>query len=170
MSPLQAEFAARLSRIEDKAATRSVTFFVGQDETHVIERSPRRRAASRKGPSAMALPLAFTLGCLAYAAGLYARFRLDDSLPALDPQRDMLVSLLAGLCIVFLIGQMDGLDRSRLRFAKVVGVLVSALAFHNLVHVYPSTFAEVFSDQWVASVIETTSPASIAWQGRSIVF
>ncbi len=170
MSPHQVEFAERLSRIEAKAATRSVTFFVGLDETHVIERSPRGRPASRSRPSPMALPLAFTLGCAAYAAGLYARFRLDEAVPVLDPQRDMLVSLLAGLAIAYMIGQMDGLDRSRLRFAKVVGVLVSALAFHNLVHVYPSTFAEMFSDQWVASVIETTAPGSIAWQGSSIVF
>jgi hypothetical protein len=50
-----------------------------------------------------------------------------------------------------------------------MGVLAAIVSFHNLVHLYPAQFADMFSPTFVQQVVTTTDANSIIWRGKSFV-
>jgi hypothetical protein len=177
MTPQQAEFTARLARIEAAAGKRSTTLYVGPDESYVLDRPVRRRNRSAllvmMGNAAypLSLVLSFLVGFLAFGIGRYIRFHLTGAADAPpDPDTEMLIEVCSGLVIAAMLGQFDRMKSFEYLVAKSLGVVVALLTFHNLVHEFPEQFKMLFSPIWVTKVVTQTEPFSLVWRGISFTF
>ena len=177
MTPQEAEFTARLARIEAAAGQRKATLYVGPDESYVLDRPERRRqpnglvALLLNASYPLSMVLAFGLGFLAYAIGRYVRFHLTGvgGAPP-DPDTEMLLQLGTGLAIAAVMGAADRMKAFEYLIAKSLGVVIGLLSFHNLVHLYPEEFKLLFSQIWVTKLVTTTEPFSLLWRGISFTF
>ena len=177
MTPQEVEFAARVARIEASAGSRKATLYVGLDETYVLDRPSRKPPPSRtmtlicNAGYPLSMVLSFVMGFLAFGLGRYLRYHIQGMPdPGADLDVEALVEVSIGLIITLLVGQFDRLRSSEQMVAKVLGVVCALLTFHNLVHMYPGVFDQLFSKLWVTRVITTTAPQSIAWRGISFAF
>ena len=177
MTPQQAEFTARLARIEAASGQRKATLYVGPDESFVLDRPERRRQTSGlvalllNASYPLSMVMAFGLGFLAFAIGRYIRFHLTgvgETPP--DPDMEMVLQLGTGLAIAAVLGAVDQMKAFEYLIAKSLGVVAGLLAFHNLVHVYPDQFKLLFSPIWVTKMVTTTEPFSLLWRGISFTF
>lgn len=177
MTPQQAEFTARLARIEAAAGGRKTTLYVGPDEHYVFDRPERSRRRSgviavlMNASYPLSMVLAFGLGVLAFAIGRCIRFHLTGVAEAPpDPDTEMLLQLGTGLAIAAVMGAVDQMKAFEYMIAKSLGVVAGLLAFHNLVHLYPDLFKVLFSPIWVTKTVTTTEPFSLLWRGISFTF
>jgi hypothetical protein len=176
ITPQQAEFAARLARIEADGG-RKATIFVGLDESFVLDRSQKKQ---RRAPVAgmlvnalypLSMVLSFGMGGVAYAIGRYIRFHLSGVSDApVDPDIEMLIDMAAGLVIGLLLSQIDRMKLPEQKVAKAFGVIFGMLTFHNFVHLYPEPFTKLFSELWVTRLISSTEAHSLLWRGISFTF
>ena len=176
MTPQEAEFAARLARIEAGGASRRATIFVGLDESYVIDRTRSVRAsgaATLLGNAGypLSIMVAFFFGCVAYATGRLLRFHMSGAADTpFTPDVEMAIDLATGLMISLLFSQIDGMRLSEQKIAKTFGVIFGMLTFHNLVHMYPDIFTRLFSELWVSKLIVSTKAYSLLWRGISFTF
>lgn len=175
MSAHQAEFQARLARIQAGKGFTKTTVYVGMDTAFTYLPQGRRKAgmAQVAGNMGLALgfPMAMAVGFLSFGLQRYAAFVLGDR-P--DPQANADVELLKMAAMAFGIAVVAGhLMRLRdrgLLVAKALGVLGGMLFFHNLVHLWPQLFERMFSPLWVAQLLAETQPHSLLWRGVCFPF
>ncbi|PZQ99521.1 MAG: hypothetical protein DI533_02290 [Cereibacter sphaeroides] len=178
MTSQEAEFAARIARIEAASAGKGkTTLYVGVDESYVFDRPTRRgppgglMAALQNAGYPLSVILSFALGAFAFCVGRYIRYQLSGMAETkTDPDVEMLIDLMVGVAIALLMGQLDRLKSYEQLIAKSLGVVFALLTFHNLVHMYPDEFSLLFSPLWVSKILATTEPHSILWRGISFVF
>ncbi|WP_323764182.1 hypothetical protein [Marinovum sp.] len=167
----QASFQARIARINSGKVSCMPQPGVS-DGTGSCWVSPRAAGQMRrKTRSAAAHPLApfwaLFLGLLAFVLSQLAGFHLLD-LPDPEMTADMHLVLDA-------VGAMAVLTALSMLFSAPSGTLVIRLAgialamctMHNLVHMQPELFAQVFSARWVEDVRSATAPGSILFRGVS---
>lgn len=170
------EFLSRLSRIEAGIGSSKSTLYVGVDGT--IMASSKDSAKLKK--QAAALPskplglfgaiLSVCFGTLAVVMALYLRYTITGEVGPLN-NADITMAINGG--VAFAIALFGGfmLRMPLLKYIPVsaIGVLAGVVGFHNLVHVYPSQFADLFSPVWVEQVLTTTPANSIIWRGDNYV-
>jgi hypothetical protein len=149
------------------------TIYIGMNETlEVLPQTQAKRKARAESRGFLFLPLTMAfcvlVGGLAYAAVRFGRFRFmaEQGLPA---ETDTTIWLqnggaAAGLAVVLAI--ILGL-RSPFRLLCVLGGVALAMAgFHNLVHLYPEAFAQVFSPEWVSRLRLSAPNESWLYMGQ----
>jgi hypothetical protein len=153
MSLSNPDFNARIARIAAGTGSSKSTIFVGLDEVYQIT---YRRRGSNAGPAAalgstlmpVFIAMAMGLGVLAFGLATWIRFQMmGQGAGVSDPMTEMGVQ--AGAAIM---------------------AVATMFFYHNAVHIFPDTFAQMFSQSWVDLVQATTKPQSIVWQGRSFTF
>lgn len=170
----KSEFLARLARIESGTASSKSTLFVGLNETILVNKKANakllKKAAAvpqkRLGP--LEVLLCVLLGVFSLVLGLYIRFSITGSgNPLGSPDIEMAINGGLGLTITLFSGYLLRMPLLKMVPVGAVGVMAGVMAFHNLVHIYPEKFAEMFSPIWVDQVIKTTDANSIIWRGVS---
>jgi hypothetical protein len=74
------------------------------------------------------------------------------------------------LAVAFMIARAMPFRARMLKTVMAVTAVSTMFFYHNAVHMFPDTFAQVFSPSWVELVQSTTLPNSLLWQGRSHTF
>ena len=170
------EFLSRLSRIESGVGSSKSTLYVGIDGT--IMASSKDNAKLKK--QAVLIPakpmgifggiVSVAFGVIALGIALFLRFSMTGQAGPLD-NSDFLMAQNGGvaLAIALFCGYM--VKMPMLKYAPIcaVGVLAGLVGYHNLVHVYPTEFAQMFSPVWVEQVVSATAPNSIIWRGETFV-
>lgn len=177
MSSQNAEFTARLARIEQGTGTTKATVFMGLDESFRVDdmaafrKSIAQAEAPRTGSGATALPLlvGLLIGISAQIAWRLIEFHLNG-MPGADIDRDqaMVVSGAMGLLIAVFPCWALRIARTGPLMAAVLGVGLSLCALHNAVHLRPDLFEPLFSAAWVSDVLTRTEPQSLLWGSRII--
>lgn len=170
------EFLARLSRIEAGVGSSKSTLYVGLDETYQVDSkaSAKLKKGIEKQPAKplgiFGMVLSAGLGAVALVVALYLRFAITgEAGPLGNTDAAMVTNGGIGLAVAFFSGYM--LKMPMLKFVPIsaVGVLAGLVSFHNLVHIYPSQFANVFSPTWVDQVVSATEANTIIWRGETFV-
>ena len=110
------------------------------------------------------------LGIVALGMALYLRFTFSsDATPIDNSDVNLVINGCLGMMIALGTGFMLRMPLLTFTPVSAIGVLAGLVGFHNLVHFYPSQFAELFSPVWVEQVVAATDPNSIIWRGVSFV-
>ncbi len=170
------EFMARLNRIEKGIGSSKSTLYVGLDETIMAdskqsEKLKKQAAAVPVKPLGMfGIMVSLISGLLAVGTALYLRFLLTgEAGPQDNVDMTMAVNGGAALLIALFAGFMLKMPLVRFSPVAAIGILAGVVGFHNLVHLYPAQFAEVFSPVWVEQVVNATPANSIIWRGQTFV-
>jgi hypothetical protein len=175
-SSQQADFAARIARIQSGASSSKHTIFVGMDDSFEM---PERRRGSRNAPAAglanalypLSVLAVLGLGVMSHGLAMVARFWLSG-LPKVrqNPDVEMLTQFVLGFLVALLIARALKIKARELALARSIGVVLAVLLFHNAVHLWPDLFARLFSPIWVADVLSFTEPRSVFLRGISLTF
>ena len=176
MSARHAEFHDRLARIQSGAGFTKATVYVGLDQAFSYT-PPNRRRNNGLGDVianagyALSFPFCMMMGFLAHGFERYASYVLSG-MP--DPQANIDVEMVkiavTGSAIALVATYLMGLRDHRLLVAKLLGVAIGMLFFHNAVHLWPHVFEAAFSPRWVAQVTSHTEYSSIYWRGITFPF
>ena len=170
------EFISRLARIESGVGSSKSTLYVGVDGT--IMASSKDNAKLKKQAAAVpAKPMgifgamfSLVFGAMALGLTLYLRFSFTGQVGPLDnSDLVMLENGGAALVIALFCGYMVKMPMLKYTPVCAVGVMVALVGFHNLVHTYPTHFAQMFSPVWVEQVVSATPANSIIWRGETFV-
>lgn len=114
---------------------------------------------------------AFFLGLLAVFFSRFARVHL---LGGADPESDMMLALVAdgamAMALGFMFKQGFKVEGKEWVAAQTFGVSVMVASMHNLVHLFPYTFALIFTPEWVELVLSYTELRSLQIGGRAFPF
>jgi hypothetical protein len=175
MSAHQAEFQARLARIQAGKGFTKTTVYVGMDTAFTYLPQGRRKAgmAQVAGNMGLALgfPMAMAVGFLSFGLERYFAFVLGgqpDPRASIDIEMLKMAATAFGIAVVA--SHLMGLRDRGLLVAKAIGVAGGMLFFHNLVHIWPQVFERMFSSLWVAKVLAETQPHSLLWRGVCFPF
>lgn len=170
------DFLARLARIEKGTGSSKSTLYVGVDGT--VMASSRANAKLKKQAAAVpSTPIgligaifSIAFGAAALGLTLYLRFSFTGEPGPLD-NSDMTMAINGGAALIMALFSGFMIKMPMLKFAPacVLGVMLGLVGFHNLVHVYPTQFAEMFSPIWVDTVVSSTEANSIIWRGKTFV-
>jgi hypothetical protein len=149
------------------------TIYIGMNETlEVLPQTQAKRRERAESYGLLFLPVTIAVsvlvGGLAYAAVRFGRFRFmaEQGLP---PETDTTIWLQNGgaaALLALVLAMVLGL-RSPFRLLCVLGGVALAMAgFHNVVHLYPDTFAQVFSPEWVSRVRLSAPNESWLYMGQ----
>lgn len=170
------EFTARLARIESGVGSSKSTLYVGVEGT--ILASDRANAKLKKQAKAVpAKPLGLLgmtfsalFGTVALGMARYLRFAVTgEAGPLNNADLPMAINGSAALAIALFCGAMVRMPMAKFAGAATVGILAGIVGYHNLVHVYPAQFANMFSPVWVEQVVTNTAANSIIWRGQTFV-
>lgn len=135
------------------------TIYIGLNET--LEVLPQTQAAKRaRAENMWWLYLPFTMafaalvGASSYVAVRAARFHLMKDQVAL-PETDTNFWLQNGgaaAVLALVLAMIFGLRSPFRLLCVLLGVGAAMAGFHNLVHMYPDLFAQVFSPEWVSQL------------------
>jgi hypothetical protein len=172
----KAEFQARLARIESGTGSSKSTLYVGLDESYLVSNKTnaklqKRAAAEPPKPLGLfGILVAITLGVLSLGLAIYLQFTMTGNASPLD-KSDITLAINGGLGLTIALFGGYLLKMPMMKFTPVaaIGVLAALVSFHNLVHLYPAQFAEMFSPTFVEQVVTTTDANSIIWRGKSFV-
>jgi hypothetical protein len=172
----KAEFQARLARIETGTGSSKSTLFVGLDESYLVSNKTnaklqKRAAAEPPKPLGLfGIFIAMILGALSLAIAVYLQFTMTGDASPLD-NSDVTMAINGGLGLTIALFGGYMLKMPMLKFVPLtaMGVLAAIVSFHNLVHLYPAQFADMFSPTFVQQVVTTTDANSIIWRGKSFV-
>lgn len=170
------EFLSRLARIESGAGSSKSTLYIGVDGT-VMATSKLNAKLQKQATATPAKPLGVVgallsaaFGIIALGLALYVRFLVTGQAGPLD-NADLTMAMNGGaaLGIAIFAGFMLKMPLLKYTPLSVVGIMVGLVGFHNLVHVYPTQFADLFSPVWVEQVVSSTPANSIIWRGQTFV-
>ncbi len=170
------EFLARLNRIEKGTGSSKSTLYVGVDGTYLAT-SKSNAKLQRQATAAPAKPLGLfgltvsgIVGMLAVGVALYLRFLITGE-AGQTGNVDAIMAMNGGvaLSIAWFAGFMLRMPLMKYAPLASIGVLAGVVGFHNLVHFYPSQFADLFSPVWVEQVVTATPANSIIWRGQTFV-
>lgn len=170
------EFLSRLARIEAGVGSSKSTLYVGVDGT-IMASSKDNAKLKKQAITTPARPLGLfggmfsvVFGAMALGIALYLRFSLTGQAGSLD-NPDLFMAQNGGVALVLAVFCGYMVKMPMLKYAPIcaVGVLAGLVGYHNLVHVYPTEFAQMFSAMWVEQVVTATSPHSIIWRGETFI-
>jgi hypothetical protein len=176
MAAHQTEFHARIARIQAGEGFTKATVYVGQEIAFSYVPSHRRKGGAAgqivaNAGYALSFPFCLAVGFLCHGAERLAEFALAG-LP--DPNENLDIAMVkmavTGFLLTVVITHCLGLRDKGLLVPKLLGVAAGMLFFHNLVHLWPHLFEQVFSPIWVAQITSMTEPRSMYWRGISFPF
>jgi hypothetical protein len=176
MSMSNPDFDARLARIASGAGSSKATLYVGLDEIYHVSYTNRGKPVGASAANSGALyPLvaviALAIGVMSYGVAAWMRFRLvGASTGSGNPMTEMGIRIGAALFVALVIGTALGFRSRQMRAVMAAGAVAATALFHNLVHMYPGHFAQVFSPDWVEVVTGSTRAQSVNWMGQSYTF
>lgn len=154
-------FNERIVRVKERLA-------VSQAEAQKA-RHRRKRRGGRGGMASNLL--AVSSGAIAVmAARLIRATMFDAELTGSDAATAMVNDAILAVAVALLVKVLFRLNLTQFAVLQSIGIAAMLLGMHNLVHLAPDLFAQVFPDQWVQQVIATTAPNSLLIQGSSIQF
>jgi hypothetical protein len=172
------EFAERLSRIESGIGSAKTTLYVGPDDTYQVVfgrrgRKQKRRVRGTFGNMAypLTIVLAVMVGVMGNLCSRWLSFYSDmppptadtiDYVMVMDFVIAMMASSILGVFCRFGIRDYIGL--------RIAGILGGMVGLHNLVHLYPARFEQLFSPAWVGTLMGNTEASSLLIRGVSIAF
>lgn len=170
------EFLARLNRIEKGTGSSKSTLYVGLDETVMANSKAnnklRKQAAAVPARSLgiFAALLSTLFGAAVVGLVSYLQFSITGEAASLAAS-DVAMAIHGGVALTIALFCGFMVKMPLLKYAPIVavGVVLGLAGFHNLVHVYPIQFAEMFSPVWVEQVVTTTEANSIIWRGVTYV-
>ena len=154
----QVDFQDRLARLNADHSVRAQ-----------VQTQKRKQRAAQNGPEWIEnakYPLSFVVAFLVGAISiLIARYvsSVMVGVPQADADMDtqmIIDGVLAGVIVWFLRMAIKSDDKEMLA-AQSVGIWVALTMMHNLVHLVPDMWAVIYGADWVAMILETTSPSSI---------
>lgn len=170
------EFLARLNRIEKGIGSSKSTLYVGLDET-VLANSRSNEKLRKQAAAVPARPLGLFAAILSVVFGAavvglvsYLQFSITGETASLSAS-DVTMGIHGGMAFIIALFCGFMVKMPLLKYAPItaLGVMLGLVGFHNLVHVYPAQFAEMFSPIWVEQVVTTTEANSIIWRGVTYV-
>ena len=170
------DFNARIARISSGTGSSKSTLYVGLDEIYQVSYPGRGKSVAPTAASSgllypVALVFALCTGMLSYMAAVWLRLQALGLDPVMDDLRyEMALQFGSGLAIGLVIGLVLGFRSRQMMVVLAIGVLVAMTLSHNIVHLYPENFAQVFSSEWVDQVRSQTAPNSALWMGQSFRF
>ncbi|MCA0043884.1 hypothetical protein [Celeribacter litoreus] len=111
--------------------------------------------------------LAFAMGALAAFIARFLRFQIAGTAEQLSTDMDLALDILFAIVVAFILREAVSLSAVKRMGAQVAGILIAIVTMHNVVHEMPSTFARLFSEQWVEHVLETTEPGTLYFRGHT---
>jgi hypothetical protein len=158
------EFNSRIGRIQAGGAFTRATIYIGLEDT--FQRDLTRQVAAvprmhlRETLSAgLAHVWAFLFGYGAFVLMLFLRClmggRAEDGLLVLG--LDIIGAALASVALA----QVLKLNSPLHRALQLIGIALSVLTMHNLVHLAPDAFSWAFSPVWVGQVMQSTPAQSL---------
>jgi hypothetical protein len=170
------EFLSRLARIESGTASSKSTLYVGIDGTIMASSKDSAKlkkqalAAPSKPLGIFAAVLSVIFGAIALGLTLYMRFSITgEAGPLNNTDMTMAINGGAALAIALFCGFMVKMPMLKYTPVAAIGVMLGMVGYHNLVHVYPAEFAQMFSPVWVDQVVTSTPANSIIWRGETFV-
>jgi hypothetical protein len=174
MTMQNADFSARIARIERGTGICKSTLFVGMDEVYSVNYADRgRRRESRLANAWYPISVAMTF-VVGAASDLVLRWIdwMTKGVPAVaaDPGYAMVTGFFTALIVSLILGALLGIRVSERLGLRAAGIVAGMLGWHNAVHAWPDVFATAFSPLWVGVITGMTEPQSIYWLGNSIGF
>lgn len=127
--------------------------------------------ALNKKSKALAPIIAFVIGLCAVVLARYLRFRFEvGALTGETADVMMLVDIGFGIAAGILVKLVFRVKSPEYYPLLIVGVLVSVVMMHNLVHMSSGVFKTYFSPQWTEAVLEGTKPNTVLYRGASYTF
>ncbi|SMR71861.1 hypothetical protein SAMN04488030_1196 [Aliiroseovarius halocynthiae] len=112
--------------------------------------------------------LAFMIGLSAVVLARYLRFNFGvDTVTGETADTMMLADIGIGVAIGILVKIVLRIRSPKYYSAMIVGVLLSVVMMHNVVHSSPELFRTYFSPEWTQMVVENTKPNSVLFRGES---
>jgi hypothetical protein len=169
MSDQLVNFNARIKRIESPKNR-----YWKDPETGI--NIPRRlskaavlgKKANARG-SVLRLLMSVVLGLICLMAARYIRFNLAQVQDA-GTQAMTLTVMDFGIAVglAFVVGTLVRLTSMAHLLAQMTGIAIMLVAMHNLVWMYPSEFAQVYSQAYVDQVRSITVPTSLYLNGEVV--
>ncbi|MDQ2088655.1 hypothetical protein [Marimonas arenosa] len=163
----KAEFAARVARIETRGGGVAEVFNADRRHARLQVHNPRR------GPGIAAwflkLPLALTVGALSFVLAQYLTFRIGEIPEEFsDPDYILAAQSVVALLMVLFAKLFFNLNAKTHLLLCLAGLAAGISMSHNLVHIAPEPWAQVFSTGWVEEVRAQTRPGTLYFRGTSI--
>jgi len=170
MTQQLSQFHARLGRINDPKNT-----YWSDPETgiNVPRRLNKATIVKNNFPvkqSMMSVLMSVVLGVICLMAARYVRFHFA-AIPDTGTGAMTLTVMDCGIAtfLALLVGGMVQLKTFRHVAGQMSGIAVMLVAMHNLVWIFPTEFAQVYSQAYVDQVISMTEPLSIYFNGATIL-
>lgn len=158
------DFQDRLKRIEKKGAGRNEVFNTGR---WTAETGGRAKRACRL--CFLKLPLSFLVGFLSFTGGQYTLFRAGGLPPEYAlPDYELVAQAGMALVITFAVRLFLNLTGKSQFVMSVLGIAASITLMHNLVHIAPAQWSELFSPQWVDQIRKGTEPGTLLFRGETL--
>ncbi|MCR8723706.1 hypothetical protein [Frigidibacter sp. ROC022] len=152
-------FHDRLARVEKRA------------EQNLQEMRKRRARMRSRKTGLFSNVFAILSGGLAVVASrLFRADFFDAGLTGSGAQEAMINDALLALAVALLVKMLFRLNLRQFLFLQTAGAAAMLLGMHNLVHMAPDIFAEIFPQQWVSAVLVETEPNSLLIRGASLTF
>lgn len=112
--------------------------------------------------------LAFAMGALAAMIAQFLRFQIEGNAgPIFAADTDLALDVIFSIVVAFILREIVSLSAVKRMGAQVVGILLTIVTMHNAVHHMPDVFTQVFSSQWVSSVMSQTEAGTLYFRGES---
>ena len=168
MNDQQAYFQARIKRIQDP----SVLYYKDPETGINIPRRLSKGSVAEVMSGRRALPwqvVSLMLGAAALMAARYLRFTLGDVQDAATAAGTLtLLDFGIAAALAMVLGTVLRLTTTRHMMAQVMGIGAMMVAMHNLIWLYPDTFAQIYTQAYVDQVQGLTVPQSLMWNGATL--
>lgn len=170
MTQQLSQFQARLGRINDP----SNTYWSDPESGINVPRRLNKATILKNNlpvkQSMMSLLMSVVLGVICLMAARYVRFNFAE-IPESGTGAMVLTVMDCGIAmfLALLIGGIAKLKAFRHVVGQMAGIALMLVAMHNLVWIYPTEFAQVYSQAYVDQVMGLTEPLSIYFNGTKII-
>ena len=164
------QFQARLGRINDPRNTYWTDPETGINVPRRLSKAVILNNSLPVKQSMMSVVMSVILGVICLMAARYIRFHFA-AIPDFGTGAMTLTVVDCGIAafLALMIGGIVKLKTLRHVFGQMSGIAVMLVAMHNLVWIFPTEFAQVYSQAYVDQVISMTEPQSLYFNGATII-
>lgn len=160
-------FQARVKRIKDPRNSYYSDPETGMNIPKRVSRAAITAAARDAKPAGIiAVLVSVMIGAACVIGVRYLRFDVIGMAQTADLSDVFLITdLMAALIGAFFLGGLIRHKSLRHMAAQACGVMIMVAGMHNLVWSYPDAFGQLFSQDYIAHVQETTAPQTLLLRG-----
>ena len=154
----QTDFQARLARL----GTEHEAIAVAREEQGRLARVDQGPEWVENAKYPLSFVVAFLVGMSSVLISRYVSVEMMGvPSPDADPDIQMILDGVMAGVIIWMVRMATRSSDNQLLLAQTVGLWVMITMMHNLVHIYPVTFGNLYSPEWVDMMLITTEPGSI---------